>query len=48
MSGKNDSDLFAYSDLFKFVTAKTLPESKLRLLTNLGVDPDELADFIDR
>lgn len=48
MLGGKDSDLFGYTELFKLVTATTLPLGKRELLLWLGIDRDELNDFIDR
>ncbi|MDD5376970.1 MAG: helicase-related protein [Candidatus Gracilibacteria bacterium] len=48
MSGGKDSDLFGYTELLKIVIATTISEKQKELLIGLGIDSDELRDFIDR
>lgn len=45
---KYNSDLRAYSELLELCIWTTINSKKLKILTNLGINPDELKDFLER
>lgn len=48
IANSNESDLFGYVELFKLVTGRTISAKNIKRLIELGIDKDQIQDFLDR